>query len=267
MERQYREKREIQQALKQQERERQKALKREELARQAREKQLREKQAKEREARMRKDLNLARIDPSMLLLNDTVINNDLFQDTIHGMIYQYARPAGNDAEEYYQTWFWHIPREIYFGLSVAEKLEQFGPAYFSFNENPATASPDHVDSMIEQIDRYRRVLKLATDKYSPYWYAMAHTCHVLVVLEYLMMVHLMPNYHWYIITTPSHAFVADRHPKDILDNPSAPTLYFDILTESVDDLLEVAGLRNWGSPTDVHTYFKQLVEDNMITLP
>lgn len=242
-------------------------MKRQERERQAREKQLREKQAKDREDKMRQALNLVRVDPSILRLDDTVINGDLFQATLHGLIYQNAHPVGNNSEKHYRSWFWHIPRERYFGLTVAEKVEKFSLAYFSFNENPDTVEPKYYDSIKKEFDHYQWTLAMATDKYSPYWYAMAHTCHVLVVLEYLMIVHLMPNHQWHIITTPNHAFVANRHPKDIAEDPTVPTLYFDILTENIEDLLEVAGLRKWGSPTDVHTYFKQLLEDNMITLP
>ena len=56
-------------------------------------------------------------------------------------------------------------------------------------------------------------------------------------------------------------------PKILWRIPAVSTLYFDILTDNVDDMLAVAGLSNWSSPPDVHTYFEQLVDDNMITLP
>ena len=86
------------------------------------ERKKRKKQAQEREARMRQELNLVRIDPTKLVLNDALINHDLFQATMRGLIYQYAHPVGHDVEQHYRSWFWHVPRDVYFDLSEARKI-------------------------------------------------------------------------------------------------------------------------------------------------
>lgn len=226
------------------------------------------------------------INPESLLLNDQIIDDPFFKTVMYAILNTYGHPNPAISAEanldHYNTWFWHLPKEAYFELSVEEKASKYGMGYFSLNEDPERyRSKKYYDGMVKDIRAMEKNRLRAKDCYSPYWYAMAHTCHFSVILQYLMISGLRKDQQWYIISTPSHSFVANRPAKEIANadakmERSGPQAaggdgaeYFDILTDNVQELYTLAGNEDWWTAATVDSiqdYFKALVDDRTLIL-
>jgi len=189
------------------------------------------------------------IDPSTLRLTDRIINNPKFRQRALSLLDAQAHPQGDESldKDTYASWFQsNIPPEIYFGTSLADKLDLYGLAYFSPVEDPAKyKGTEYYDVVLaDYMDRESHVL-LATDKYSPYWYAMSHSCYMVAVLAHMMISELIPERQWYVLRGQAHALVCD-HTADEIRAGQGPAAIFDLLIDDKSIMYENMGpLESW----------------------